>query len=210
MSNQRSKPSQQTRTNWLIDATLFGSAILAAISGIYFLFLPAGGYRGGRNPMYGVTFLFDRHTWDDLHTWTGVLMIAAALIHFVIHWRWVVSIAKRIVKQMRGQCPGLNAKGLFNVILDALVALSFLLTAISGLYFLFVPEAAQVRGAQATLLFDRTTWDLIHTWAGVILIGAAVVHFAIHWGWVTKVTRSILVSLLPDRGRLLEAEKASV
>jgi len=52
------------------------SALLAALSGIYFLFLPVSGYQGGRNPMYGVTVLFERSAWDDLHTWGGVVMIA--------------------------------------------------------------------------------------------------------------------------------------
>ena len=41
-------------------------------------------------------------------------------------------------------------------------------------------------------LFTRTTWDLIHTWAAIVLIAAAVVHFAIHWRWIVNVTRRIL------------------
>ncbi len=52
--------SKQTRNNWLIDAAVFIGAVVAAITGIYFLFLPSGGYQGGRNPMYGVTILFER------------------------------------------------------------------------------------------------------------------------------------------------------
>jgi ABC-type transporter Mla subunit MlaD len=52
--------SMQTRKNWLIDAAVFVGGIVAALSGIYFLFLPSGGYQGGRNPTYGITFLFDR------------------------------------------------------------------------------------------------------------------------------------------------------
>ena len=63
--------SMQTRKNWLIDAAVFLGGIVAALSGIYFLFLPSGGYQGGRNPMYGITIFFQRHTWDDLHTWGG-------------------------------------------------------------------------------------------------------------------------------------------
>jgi hypothetical protein len=47
------------------------------------------------------------------------------------------------------------------------------------------------------ILFSRTTWDLIHTWSGVALIVAAVIHFAIHWRWVTKVTRNVVGSLGP-------------
>ena len=75
-----SKPirmSMPTRLNWLIDAVVVVGGILAGLSGIYFLYLPSGGYQGGRNPMYGVTILFGRHTWEDVHLWGGVLMMAA-------------------------------------------------------------------------------------------------------------------------------------
>jgi hypothetical protein len=42
--------SPKTRTNWLIDAAVFGSALIAALSGIYFLFLPSGGYQADAMP----------------------------------------------------------------------------------------------------------------------------------------------------------------
>jgi hypothetical protein len=44
--------SKQTQKNWWIDAALFSSAVVAALSGIYFLYLPSGGFQGGRNPLY--------------------------------------------------------------------------------------------------------------------------------------------------------------
>jgi uncharacterized membrane protein len=79
-----SRVSSQTRRNWWIDAGLFMSAVLASLSGIYFLFLPVGGYQGGRNPWYGVEIIFTRQTWDLLHTWTGVAMIIIALVHLQV------------------------------------------------------------------------------------------------------------------------------
>ena len=88
--------SKQTRNNWLIDAVVFIGAVVAAITGIYFLFLPSGGYQGGRNPMYGITILFSRSTWDGLHTWFGALMIAAVVVHFAIHWNWVTKVTAKV------------------------------------------------------------------------------------------------------------------
>jgi len=187
--------SKPTRNNWLIDAALFIGGVVAAITGIYFLFLPVGGYQGGRNPYYGVTILFDRHTWDDLHTWFGVAMIAAAVVHFAIHWNWVKGTAKRVAKTLTGRGAAMNRHGYFNVAIDAAVAISFLLAAVSGLYFLF---AGRGQAAAPAFIFSGYTWDLIHTWSGVILIIAVVIHFAIHWRWVTKVTRNVFRSLKPE------------
>jgi cytochrome b subunit of formate dehydrogenase len=189
--------SKQTRNNWLIDAAVFIGAFVAAITGIYFLFLPSGGYQGGRNPMYGITILFSRQTWDDLHTWFGALMIAAVVIHFAIHWSWVKGTARRMTRSLVGRGARMNRHGYFNIAIDATVALSFLLAAVSGVYFMFVPGGRWA--ADPGFIFARTTWDLMHTWSGVALIAAAVIHFVIHWNWVTKVTAKVFRSLVPSR-----------
>jgi preprotein translocase subunit SecY len=198
--------SLPTRRNWWIDAGLAISALLAFLTGVYFLFLPIGGYQGGRNPMYGITILFQRSTWENLHTWGGVAMIAIVLLHFTLHWSWVTNMANRTVKELRGRVGPMNGRGRFNLVLNIVVALSFLLTALSGVFFLFFPEGRAAAGG--SLLFSRLTWDLIHTWAGVTLISAAVVHFAIHWKWVVKVTRSLFAGLLSRRQRVPSSEAA--
>jgi protein-S-isoprenylcysteine O-methyltransferase Ste14 len=191
----------QTRKKWLLDATVFLSGLVAALSGIYFLFIPSGGYQGGRNPMYGVTILFSRHTWEDLHTWSGVLMIAVAVLHFAIHWRWVKVMSKRTVKALLFR-EKLSKGPRLNVAINVLVAVSFLLTAVSGVYFLFAPSGGFQGGSNTgwdpMFLFSRATWDLIHTWAGVVFIGAAVVHFWIHWRWIKTMTKRFFSSLLPQ------------
>jgi hypothetical protein len=201
--------AMQTRKKWVLDATLFLSGLVAALSGIYFLFIPSGGYQGGRNPMYGVTILspliaaqVSRHTWEDLHTWGGVLMIAVAVLHLAIHWRWVKVMSKRTVKALLSRETKLSKGPQLNVAVNMLVAISFLLTTVSGIYFLFAPsggfQGGRNTGWDPMFLFSRTTWDLIHTWAGVVLIGAVVVHLWIHWQWVKSMTKRFFLSLLPQ------------
>ena len=200
--SKQTNMSVQTRRNWLIDAAVFLGGVVAMLSGVYFLFLPSGGYQGGRNPMYGVTILFSRETWDAVHAWGGVLMIAAVAIHLAIHWRWVVMMGRHAVSSLRRGGSKLSRGARFNVALNALVAASFLVTAVSGVYFLFAPSGgsagSHAGSLSSTFLFSRTTWDLIHTWAGVILSGAAAVHLAIHWRWVKNVTRRLVLSLWPQ------------
>jgi hypothetical protein len=193
---KRSVISSQTRNNWLIDAVLFLGALVASISGIFFLFFPVGGYQGGRNTMYGITVLFQRGTWADLHTWFGIAMIIAALVHIVIHWNWIVNMTKRVIQEITGRERRLNDRSRFNIGINIAIGLSFLITALSGVYLLFI-TGGNHGFADPVLLFNRTTWDLIHTWAGIILIDVAIVHFAIHWRWVLKVTGKMLRSLNP-------------
>jgi cytochrome b subunit of formate dehydrogenase len=192
--------STRTRVNWLIDFAVFVGGLLSALTGSYFLYLPSGGYRSGLNPAYGAVILFERATWADLHTWAGVLMIAAALVHFSIHWAWAKTMARRAVKWLRGRGPHMSSGAKLNLAVDVVVALSFLVTAASGIVFLFAPTGGYQGGRNPGWemgfpLFSRTTWDLIHTWAGVTLISAAAIHFALHWGWVSKVTERLARSL---------------
>jgi hypothetical protein len=209
MSN-KIKMSLQTRSNWLIDVAVFAGGILAALSGVYFLFVPSGGYQGGRNAMYNIQIFFERHTWSDLHTWGGILMIGAVAIHLAIHWQWVKRMSKRTVQAIRPGGNKLSKGAVVNVIVDAAIALSFLLCALSGVYFLFAPtggyQGGQNVGWDPNVIFSRTTWDLIHTWSGVALIVAAVIHLAIHWRWVKNVTTRFFLSLLPQaKGSLAPA-----
>lgn len=184
--------SAQTRTNWLIDVALFVGGILAALSGIYFLYLPSGGYQGGRNPMYGVTILFSREGWSSLHTWAGVVMIIAVAVHLANHWPWVKRMSRRTIQVLRPNGKALSRGALVNVAVDTAIAISFLVCAISGIYFLFAPAGGFQGGNnpawEPNFLFSRTNWDLLHTWSGVIMIVAAVIHLAIHWRWVVNVS----------------------
>jgi len=197
--SKRATMSKQTRNNWLIDAALFVGAVLAATSGIYYLFVPSGGYQAGRNPMYGVTILFERSTWSDLHMWGGVLMIAAAVVHIAIHWSWITMMSKRVIRLMRGRGSGMSQGAKRNLFINVVVALSFLVTAVSGVYFLFAPDGGYQGGTNTSwdtgFLWSRTTWDLIHTWSGTVLCISAVIHFVIHWRWVKNMTKRFVLSL---------------
>ena len=185
--------SNQTRNNWLVAFLLTISGLLTIFSSLYFLFLPTGGYQGGRNPYYGIVILFSRTTWDLIHTWAGVVMIAIAAIHIPLHWSWIISMTKRIFKIMLGQCQGMNARGQFNLIINGVIGLSGLLAAVSGAYFLFFPNAHGSGTLTSGLLFSRAVWDVIHTWSGVVMIAAAILHFAIHWRWILKVAGKLLI-----------------
>jgi len=68
-------------------------------------------------------------------------MILVAAVHFAIHWNWVKgtvkllagAILRKDIHPGKGNCN--------NGIVDAILLVSFLLAAASGLYFLFTPKA---------------------------------------------------------------------
>ena len=198
--------STQTRDNWLIGAGMFTSGLIAALTGIYFLFAPERGYQGGRNPMYGFTFLFSHETWNDIHTWSSVIMVAIAIIHIPLHWQWIVSMSKKLYKRVRGNNMRMSNRSKFNLAVNTLLGLSFLVSAISGLYFFLFPGSVH---NTAWLLITKTTWKDIHTWSGVTMIIAALAHFWIHWKWITKVTKRIFTTSSKPQSRVIKAHSGS-
>ena len=181
---KKSNLSSKLRYNWFIDAVLFLGALLAVLTGVYFLVYPVGGYMGGRNPDYGVIFIFGRETWEVLHDWTGIAMIAAALIHIVFHWKWILGTLKRIFRMLSRKAERFGNRLFWTIVIDAIIALGFFLSAISGLYFFFAAKDAN------WLLLD-TTWDMIHTWSSDIMIIAALIHIILHWDWIKNITAKI-------------------
>jgi hypothetical protein len=182
--------STRTRWNWLLDAKVFIVALIASLTGVYFLYLPIGGYQGGRNPTYGINFIFERATWDTIHMWSGVLMIIAGVIHLLYHWSWVKTMSKRFLGMFAGSPLKMSRGARINLVINLSIGLGFFLSAVSGVYFLFQPGGLVSKGAGTTVfLYSKYTWDIIHTWSSVSMILAASAHFIIHWGWIEKVTR---------------------
>lgn len=184
--DQKHKPifSTQTRNNFLLDMPLLVAGLISVLTGIYFLFLPVGGYQGGRNPFYGMVIIFERHAWGDIHTWSSVVIMALAALHIPLHWSWIKKMTRSGVRAAFGKSK-LSKHSTFNLLVNILIGLSGVICGISGLYFLFEPILVPL--GSSGWVFTPFTWDMIHTWSGVVVTAAAILHFAIHWRWVTKV-----------------------
>lgn len=194
---RKPKPvSPQTRNNWLVDTAVFLTALTTMLSGVYFLIFPFGGFDGGRNPWYDVVIVFTRHTWEEIHTWSGLAMAAVVIIHLIMHWRWIVTMTRRVWRMATGVEGGRIARGAqINLAINGWLGISFLVTVLSGLYFFFLPEGGYQGGLNPNwdpnFLFIRPVWDMLHTWGGINLIIAALLHIYIHWGWLVKVTQKM-------------------
>ncbi len=191
MKKRRSTLTTKLKKNWWIDASLGITAVLAILSSIYFLVYPVSGYQGGRNPYYNKTLIFSKATWESLHTWGGILMILAALVHIIIHWNWIISTISRTWQVLMKKRDGFGTRLTYSIILDTVIAVCFVLCSISGIYFLLNAESGPYAAA---FLFTKTTWDLIHTWSGVIMTIGATLHIVLHWDWITNISSKMFGS----------------
>jgi hypothetical protein len=91
----------EAKLNYLLDMVIGLAFALSGATGIAFLLMGSGGYQGGRNPDFKTALLgLSRGTWDDLHTWTSLVMIAGVLVHLVLHWRWIVCVTKKMLPSL--------------------------------------------------------------------------------------------------------------
>jgi hypothetical protein len=197
------RPSSRTVVHWVLVVLLSLSGLLTTATGIYFLFLPSGGYQGGRNPNYGETFLFDRAIWTDIHTWAGIVLIAVSVVHVVLHWHWVAEMWRRVLAVVLGRRKQFNRKIWARIGVVTVVGLVFVGAAVSGIYFFVVP-GGHGSGSATQFLFARNTWDLIHTWSGVLMIVAAMLHLTMRWKWVARVTPGVLSMIVARKDSLPE------
>ena len=87
-----------------------------------------------------------------------------------------------------------------NYALDALIALAFLLSALSGLVFLVAGSGGYQGGQNAgfrteILGISRWVWSDVHTWVSVIMIAGVMLHVALHWNWIVCITKRLVVDM---------------
>ena len=86
--------------NYIVFLALLTSALFQAVSGIVlWLVLPAGGgYRGGAGLSERNTFLWERHTWIDMHSVVSLVLLVVVVIHLILNWKWIVTVTKGFFK----------------------------------------------------------------------------------------------------------------
>ncbi len=84
-----------------------------------------------------------------------------------------------------------------NYLLDAVIGLAFVLSGVTGLAFLLMGEGGYQGGRNAgyatpLLGLSRGMWSDLHTLGSLVMIAGIVVHVALHWKWIVRVTKKML------------------
>ncbi len=87
-----------------------------------------------------------------------------------------------------------------NYMVDALIALAFVLSALTGLVFIFAGSGGYQGGSNeifrtSMLGISRWVWSDLHLWSSLILILGVGLHFVLHWKWITCVTERLVADL---------------
>jgi hypothetical protein len=91
---------------WIAVAALLALLLEAASGFILWIALPRGDgfrFRGAGSRAAHESFGFTRETWLDIHDWAGIALIVILLVHLLLHWRWVLSVTRRVLLGPAGE-----------------------------------------------------------------------------------------------------------
>lgn len=105
------------RTNLILDGVIFGLFVVIIITGLLgWLVYPSGGPqpggRHGEGPIQAGSSAIlgvEKRTMTDLHSWLGLVMGGAVILHLVVHWKWILFQGRRLLggqfRRMRRELP---------------------------------------------------------------------------------------------------------
>jgi cytochrome b subunit of formate dehydrogenase len=98
------------------------------------------------------------------------------------------------------------SKTKLNYLLDAVIAFALILSALSGIVFLFAGSGGYQGGRNPSfraevLGISRQVWSDLHTWVGLVMIAGVVIHLVLHWAWIVCMTRRMIKELGSTRPR---------
>ena len=88
------------------------------------------------------------------------------------------------------------SKAKLNYVVDVVIGLAFVFSALSGVVLFFAPSGYQ--GGQNpyyqrdVLLLSTHAWNTLHMWSSMAMISGVGAHLALHWDWMVCMTRKML------------------
>jgi len=84
-----------------------------------------------------------------------------------------------------------------NYLLDGVIAIAFIASALSGIVFLFAGSGGYQGGRNPTfrteiLGIDRAVWSDLHAWVSLVMIAGVVIHLVLHWNWIVCMTKRMV------------------
>ena len=97
----------------------------------------------------------------------------------------------------------MSSKTKLNYIVDVVIGLAFILSALSGLILFLVPSGYQGGRnpyyGQTVLFLTTHAWKDLHTWGSMAMIAGVGAHLLLHWRWIVCITGRLLKGLLPAK-----------
>jgi len=95
-------------------------------------------------------------------------------------------------------------KARLNYWVDIVIAVGFLLSAVSGIILYAVPSGGYQGGrnpyyGREILFLGHDAWKDLHTWASFVMVAGVLAHLVLHWNWIVCMTRNMIRGVKASR-----------
>ena len=145
-----------SKKNFIVDIFAFICFVFLISTGIILYYsLPKGS--GHSNTIWNL----DRHEWGNIHFWIAVLFLLILALHFVLHWKWIVSLTKG---RPRTNSRNRTAMGLVGLVALVAIALAPIITPVQRSKSIAYDETRSVSQSFNSQLIrgSMTLYDLEH------------------------------------------------
>ena len=131
--------------------------------------------------LFGALLVAYNPAWTGLalHEWLCAAAVVPLLVHLVVNWELTLCIAGRFVDHAR-HLPRLN------LIVDSALFIAGVAVMVSG-----VMVSHTIAGALGIANAPSALWIAVHSFTADATIALLLVHFALHWRWVSGVARRL-------------------
>jgi hypothetical protein len=124
-----------------------------------------------------------------IHEWLSIAFGAAIVTHLLLHWQWIVGVARRFVSAARWSAR-------VNYLLNTLLFVDMTIVIFSGL---LISEAALPLLGIPTV--HGGIWRQLHDLSANLAVVLLGLHVALHWSWIVSMVKRYLIAPLTSRRR---------
>ena len=130
-----------------------------------------------------------RFTGIPIHEWLGIGFGLALIYHLLLHWNWIVSITRRLMRKLpSGQR--------LRYLIDLLLFVDMVILVMTGIW---ISEVAM--GQLGISFAPNFFWRRLHTQTADLAIWLVALHLALDWKWILSTTKRYLWRPLTGRRR---------
>lgn len=145
----------------------------------------------------GFLLVTDPHaTGQTVHEWLGLAFGAGIITHLLLHWKWIVNVARRFFRRLPGQVR-------INSGLNGLLFVSMTLIIFSGLMISKVVLRPFGLGDSHAAI-----WRWLHTTATEVVVIIVGLHVALHWKWIMNTIKRYAWRPLFERRQHVPSQSA--
>lgn len=136
-------------------------------------------------------FEWPRYLWVEYHSWISIILVIIILIHIIIHWDWIIEMTGRIGRNVEEKRIRITER----FITVSTLLILFIFECLSGIViWLIMPRGRDdyfemIEGIGRTFWgLQRDVWSDLHAWVAIVIIAIVILHIAMHWRWLLRIT----------------------